>query len=118
MNFEDIKKGIRIGKKYKLKVIVSSNSLSEAIKISKLNPDFTAIEPPELISGKISISQAKPELIKNAAKKIKNLIVGAGIHSKEDVKKALESGAKGILISSAIIKSKDPRKLIKDLIKI
>ena len=118
IKFEDIKKGIKLGKKYNLKVIVSSNSLNEAIKISKLNPDYLAIEPEELISGKISISEAKPELIKKAAKKIKNLIVGAGIHSKEDVNKALGYGAKGILISSAIIKSKDPRKIIKELIKL
>src|SRR3989344_9114461 len=43
MKFEDIKKGINLARKYKLKVVVSSNNLSEAEKISKLKPDYLAI---------------------------------------------------------------------------
>ena len=116
IKFIDIKKGIELGKRYKLKIIVSSNNLKEALKINKLKPDYLAIEPPELISGNISISNAKPELIKSASKKIKNLIVGAGIHNKEDVKTALKLGAKGILISSAIVKAKDPKNKLESLI--
>src|SRR3989338_8193286 len=95
--FNDIKKGIKLARKYNLKTVVSSKDINEAEKISRLKPDYVAIEPPELISGRISVSEAKPELIKNAAKKIKNLLVGAGIHNKLDVKKSIEYGAIGIL---------------------
>ncbi len=117
MKFEDVKKGIFLARKYKLKVVVSSNNLKEAEKLSKLKPDYVAIEPPELISGKVSVSKAKPQLIKNAAKKIKNLLVGAGIHNTLDVKKSMEYGAKGILVSSAVVLSKNPKKILNALIK-
>ena len=117
MKFEDIKKGISLARKYKLKVVVSSNNLSEAEKISKLKPDYLAIEPPELISGKISVSSSRPNLIKNAAKKINNLLVGAGIHNSSDVKKSIEYGAKGVLVSSAVVLSNNPKKVLNELIK-
>ena len=94
-----------------------SENLNESLKISKLKPDYIALEQKELISGKISVSQAKPELIKNAAKKINNLLVGAGIHSNLDVKKSIEFGAKGVLVSSAVVTSKEPKKILNELIK-
>lgn len=113
ISFDKIRDGIKLAKKYRLKTVVSSSNLKEAETINKLKPDYVAIEPAELISGKISVSNAKPELIKNTARKIKNLIVGAGIHTKKDVDTAYKLGAKGILISSAIVKSKNPaRKLM------
>lgn len=116
IKFSEIRKGIKLARKYKLKIVVSSNNLKEALKILKFHPDYVAIEPPELISGKISVSSAKPKLIKNAAKKIKNLLVGAGIHTGSDVKKSLEYGAKGILVSSAVVKAHDPHKELNKLI--
>jgi len=117
ISFENIKKTINLCKKYKLISIVCSENLNESLKISKLKPDYIALEQKELISGKISVSQAKPELIKNAAKKINNLLVGAGIHSNLDVKKSIEFGAKGVLVSSAVVTSKEPKKILNELIK-
>ncbi len=115
IKFNEIKNGVKLARKYKLKIIISSNNLKEALKISELRPDYVAIEPPELISGKISVSEARPELIKNASKKIKNLIVGAGIHTKNDAETSYKLGAKGILISSAIVKSRNPGKKLEEL---
>ena len=68
--------------------------------------------------GSLLVAQEKkPKLIESAAKQLKTpLLVGAGIHTKEDTKTALELGAKGILISSAIVKAKDQRKAIKGLL--
>src|SRR3989338_1009743 len=117
LKFKDIKKGIKLARKYNLKTVVSSKDINEAEKISRLKPDYVAIEPPELISGRISVSEAKPELIKNAAKKIKNLLVGAGIHNKLDVKKSIEYGAIGILVSSAVVTAKNQKKVLNDLLK-
>jgi len=55
----------------------------------KLNPDYIAIEPPELIGSGKAVSKEKPELIAKAAKAVKNtntkLLCGAGIVSGEDV---------------------------------
>ena len=116
INLKEISKCVKLAKKYKLKTIVCSNSLNEALKIKNLNPTYLAIEPIELISGKISVSDAKPYLIKNASKKIKNLLVGAGIHTKNDFVKAISCGAVGILISSSIIKNKNPKKKLNEFI--
>ncbi len=80
-------------------------------------PDFVAYEPPELISGKISVSQAKPAMIKKVVNLLpgKDIIVGAGIHNKNDIEVALKLGAKGVLVSSAVIKDKNPEKVLLEL---
>ena len=75
------------------------------------------IEPPELVGGKISVSKAKPELIEKIKRKIKmRFLVGAGIHNKQDVETAMRLGASGIAVSSAITKSKNPGKKLRELI--
>tara|TARA_Y100000310_G_scaffold344591_1_gene458185 strand:- start:11665 stop:12294 length:630 start_codon:yes stop_codon:yes gene_type:complete len=113
-----LKKTIQRCKKLKLKTIVFASSLSEAKKIKKLKPDYLVFEPPELVAGKISVSKAKPELIAKIAKKLKTkFIVGAGIHSHEDLTTALKLGASGIALSSAITKAKNPEKKLRKLLK-
>ncbi len=123
ITFEEIKKCIKLCKKYKLISIVCSKDIREAKKIAKLKPDFIAIEPPELIGGEVSISTAKPQIIEKTVKAVKKIskntvvLCGAGIKSKEDVKKAMELGAKGILVASGVVKSKNIEKSMKELIK-
>ena len=115
--FKTLKKTIKRCKEIKLKTLVFASNLKEAEKIKKLKPNFIVIEPPELVGGKISVSKAKPELIKNIAKKLKyRFLVGAGIHTNEDVKTAIKLGASGIAVSSAICKAKNPSKVLKELI--
>lgn len=78
-----------------------------------LTPDMIAYEPKELIGNKEkSVATEKPEIIKKIVEKYPKIpiLVGAGIHSKEDVAISLKLGAKGVLISSFIIKAKDPEK--------
>ena len=118
LSFKILKKTIKRCQEVKLKTLVFASSLNEAKKIQKLKPDYLVIEPPELVAGKVSISKAKPEFIKNISKKLKmKFLVGAGIHSKEDVAVALKLGASGIAISSAITKAKNPAKKLRELIK-
>lgn len=108
---------IRRCKKLNLKTIVCTSNLTEAKKIDKFKPDFIAYEPPELIAGNISVSQARPDVIEKAVKQIKTpLLVGAGIKNKKDLQIAKKLGAKGILISSAIIKDKYPEKILRRLL--
>lgn len=114
--FRILKKTIKHCKEVKLKTIVFASNLKEAKKIQKLKPNLLIIEPPELVATKTSVSQEKPELIKNISKKLKTkFLVGAGIHTKEDVKIALKLGASGVALSSALTKSKNPKKVLKDL---
>ncbi|MCH7966105.1 MAG: triose-phosphate isomerase [Thaumarchaeota archaeon] len=110
-------------KKLKMTSIVCVKDVAEVKKYSKLNPDYIAIEPPELIGSGKAVSKEKPELItkaSNAVKSVKNntkLLCGAGIVSGEDVAKAVELGSKGILVASGIIKSKDWNKVITEFAK-
>jgi triosephosphate isomerase len=81
-----------------------------------MKPDYIAVEPRELIGGKISVSQARPELISDTVKAVKTKVLcGAGINTRQDVKKALKLGAKGVLVASAVAKSKNPGKVLKEL---
>ena len=95
----------------------------EAKKYSKFNPDYIAIEPPELIGSGKAVSKERPELITKAANAVKNaknsskLLCGAGIVSGEDVSKAIELGSKGILVASGIIKAKNWNKVMSEFAK-
>jgi len=118
LSFAKLKKAVAICKKKKLKTVICSSTPAEAKRVAALNPDYIAIEPPELIGGKISVSEAKPELITATTKTVKKIpiLCGAGIHKKEDVIKAIQLGAKGILVASAVVKAKNPAKILNDLI--
>lgn len=100
-------------------VLVCAQDENEVEKIAKLKPDYVAYEPPELIGGDISVSTSKPEIIKKSVEKAGDipLIVGAGVKSTQDVKISIDLDAKGILVASGIIKSKDPEQAIRDLLK-
>lgn len=118
IDFKTIKKTIERCKKINLKTMVFVKNLKEGKKIEKLNPDYLIYEPPELIEGNISVSVAKPEIIKKFSKNIKmKFLVGAGIKNNSDLKISLKLGASGIALSSAITKSKNPEKVLKELIK-
>jgi triosephosphate isomerase (TIM) len=118
LKFESLKKAVNLAKKNKLKVIICASTPKEVSIVKKLNPDYIAIEPPELIAGEISVSKAKPEIIRNSVKLTKiPILCGAGIKNKDDVEKAIELGARGILVSSGIVLNKNPRKALSDMIK-
>ncbi len=81
----------------------------------KLKTKYYAYEPKEFIgNSRISVASAHPEQIVNFVKSSSSsprpIFVGAGIHSKEDVSTSLKLGASGILVSSSVIKSSDPKK--------
>lgn len=99
--------------------VVCTKSVTETTKIVKFKPDFVAIEPPELIGGNISISEAKPKLIERTAKASNNVEVlcGAGVHREEDVRIAKELGSRGVLVASGVVKAKNVEKEIISLLK-
>lgn len=120
--YEDIKKAIGLCNKYDLVSIVCAQDSEEAKKLAIYGPDFIAVEPPELIGGDISVSTAKPEVITETVEKVKHtspqteVLCGAGVKTTEDVKKALELGAKGVLVASGIVKSDDIEGAIEKLV--
>jgi triosephosphate isomerase len=104
-----IEETINLCKQKKMISVVCTKTIAETKKVTKLKPNYIAIEPPKLIGGKISISDAKPELITKAVQATKNvkLLCGAGVHTKHDVQKSKRLGAKGVLVASGIIKAKN-----------
>jgi len=116
--FSEIKKRIDKAKEVGLETCICARDIKDLKELVKLNPDFIAVEPKELIGGNISISSAKPKLILDSVKAVKNipLLVGAGVKNKEDVRKSIELGAKGILVASGVIKVKNIKGAILDLL--
>ncbi len=113
--FKDLEEKIN-----KFKIIVCIRTKGQAEKWAKKlkpRPDLFAYEPPELIGGKLSVSSTKPEAIKKIVKLLSGtgVIVGAGVKTKTDVKKSLELGAKGVLVSSDVVKASDPKKELAEL---
>ena len=110
-------------KELKMISVLCVKDVSEARKYAKLNPDYIAIEPPELIGSGKAVSKERPELITKAAYAVKSaknntkLLCGAGIVSGEDVGKAVELVSKGILVASGIIKAKDWGKIMSEFAK-
>ena len=120
---KEIEKLVLKLKELKMISIVCVKDVAEVKKYLKINPDFIAIEPPELIGSGKAISTEKPDLIQKAASIVNDsknktkLLCGAGIVSGEDVAKSIELGSKGILVASGIIKAKNWNKIISEFAK-
>jgi len=86
-----------------------------------LGPELLAIEPPELIGTGVPVSKAKPEVVVGAVEAVKrinpsvHILCGAGISAGDDVAKAIELGTEGVLLASAYVKAKDPKKVLSDM---
>lgn len=103
-------------------VVACAADLEEAKTLARMEPDFVAVEPPELIGAGISVSSAKPEIVSGSVNAVKaisprvNVLCGAGISSREDVRRAIELGADGVLLASFITKAKDPEKATREIV--
>jgi triosephosphate isomerase len=89
--------------------IVCAREPWEVMEVSVFQPDFIAIEPPELIGTGRAVSKENPAIITRsieAAASRSKVICGAGITGKGDVAKAMELGSHGILVASGIIKAR------------
>ncbi len=115
---EVLKESIKRAKEIGLTTVVCAESPEEGASFLEFDPDYIAVEPPELIGGDISVSSAQPEIIENAAKLIgtDKLLVGAGVKNGEDVRMAIKLGAKGVLLASGVTKAEDPKAVLLDLV--
>ena len=117
---KDIRELVSRLKKLGMISVVCVKDISEAKKYAKLNPDYIAIEPPELIGTGKAVSKEKPQVITKSVMAVKqaknstNLLCGAGIVSGKDVAKAMQLGAKGILVASGIIKAKNWNSVVEE----
>jgi triosephosphate isomerase len=103
-----------------LETVVCAEAPEESGDLSAFSPNYIAIEPPELIGSGKSVSKTKPEVITKTAGIIKKtnpnvkLLCGAGVSTKEDVKRALELGTDGVLLASAFVKAEDPKEFLRE----
>lgn len=105
-----------------LKTIVCTNNVATTRAAAALEPDYVAVEPPELIGSGIPVSKADPEIVIKSVEAVKKIapnvgvLCGAGITHGEDLRSALDLGSVGVLLASGIIKAKDQRKALEELV--
>jgi triosephosphate isomerase len=122
LKLADIDAAIAACKSFGLKTIVCTNNVATTQAAAALNPDYVAVEPPELIGSGIPVSKANPDVIRGSVAAVKaiapsvGVLCGAGITHGEDLKSALGLGSEGVLLASGIIKAKDQRKALEDLV--
>ncbi len=108
---DSIREVISILKNLQMVSIVCVRTPEEAGTVANFNPDFIAIEPPELIGSGKAVSKENPFIVTKSISSVEErsnsskVICGAGIVDKADVESALRLGAKGILVASGIIKA-------------
>lgn len=115
---EQISNAIDICDNLDLTSIVCAQSPEECKDLSQLNPDFVAYEPPELIGGDKSVSEAHPSLIQEAVKQSEvPVLVGAGIKTQSDVEKSTDLGCEGVLVASGVVKAENQYQEVMELCK-
>lgn len=98
-------------------VVLCCNKVEEASGFSELGPDYLAYEPAELIGSKEkSVASEKPEIISEIVNQIKvPVLIGAGVHSSEDVRVGIKLGARGVLLATDVVLADDPYFELKEL---
>ncbi len=114
LRLTDVAAITKIAKEKGLVSIVCANNPETSAAVAALNPDVIAIEPPELIGTGIPVSKARPGVVTDTIKLVREInkkaiiLCGAGIGRGEDVKAALKLGTEGVLVASGIVKAEDP----------
>ncbi len=104
-------------KRFGMLSLVCAENVEEGHRYAQMGANYVAIEPSELIGGCESVSSCRSELIQEAIQKIGagKVIVGAGIKTGSDVRKALELGAVGVLVASGVVKAPSPLEALRNL---
>ncbi len=117
---DNLSASVACAQKSSLVRVVCAENPEEVEKLSELDPDFLAFEPPELIGapGKISVATEQPTSIAESVKMARGIpvLVGAGVCSAKDIEVSLKLGAKGFLVASAVIKSSNPEKKLREMV--
>jgi triosephosphate isomerase len=102
--------------------LLCATDVANARDLARLEAPYLAVEPPELIGGTQSVSSARPEVVSGTVAAVRqvaprtHVLCGAGVHDRTDVRRALELGAEGILVASAVTRAPDPARAIHELL--
>ncbi|EMA51458.1 triose-phosphate isomerase [Halococcus thailandensis] len=122
LRLADVDGALDAAERADLETIVCANNPAQVGAAAALGPDAVAVEPPELIGGDVSVSQADPDIVEDAVAAAEavddsvDVLCGAGISSGEDLDAAGELGATGVLLASGVAKADDPRAALADLV--
>jgi len=123
LRIADIASAIERLRELGLKAIVCANNISVTAAVAALKPDMIAIEPPDLIGGNISVTTAKPEIVRDAVAAVHRInpdtavLCGAGVKTGIDVATALKLGTAGVLLASGIVNAVDQEKVLREMAK-
>lgn len=122
MPVDRIGKAVELCRQHRLTSVVCAESIDKVREVAVFKPDYIAIEPPELIGSGIPVSKADPGIVCNSVRAVETIdrsiivLCGAGISKGDDVKAALELGTSGVLLASGVVKAKDPKQALLDLV--
>jgi len=114
---------VELSKGIELTTVICADNVQSAVQAAEFRPDYIAVEPPELIGGNVSVTTANPLIIEETVEAVKkvngsiSVLCGAGVKTGDDVRTAVELGASGVLLASGVVKAKDPRTVLLDLVK-
>ena len=120
MKLAEIDAVIKMATERDLTSCVCTNNPAVSAAVAYLHPDIISIEPPELIGSGVAVSKAKPEEVTRTIQLVRKvntealILCGAGISHGEDVAVALKLQTQGVLVASAIVKAKNPYRVLRE----
>ncbi len=122
LKLADIDASLEAAERTGLDTVVCANNPEQIAAAAALGPDAVAVEPPELIGTGTPVSQADPDIVRDAVDAAAavdesvDVYCGAGISTGDDVVAARELGADGVLLASGVAKADDPQAALEDLV--
>jgi triosephosphate isomerase len=122
LRLADIDSALEAAGRTDLDSVVCANNSEQVAAVAALGPDAVAVEPPELIGTGTPVSQADPDIVRDAVEAARevdpsvDVYCGAGISTGEDVVAAGELGADGVLLASGVAKAADPQAALAGLV--
>ncbi len=117
MTVAELSKTIERARELDIKTIVCADSVSEAVALSKFNPDIILAEPTELIgTGKTADNSYVIETTEKIREMSPNTLVmiASGVTTAEDVYNVIKLGADGTGGTNGILGAPDPKKRIEE----
>jgi triosephosphate isomerase len=122
LTLANIDAGLDAAQRSGLDTVVCANNPDQVAAAAALGPDAVAVEPPELIGTGTPVSQADPDIVRDAVAAAAavdesvDVYCGAGISTGADVVAAQDLGADGVLLASGVAKADDPQAALRDLV--
>jgi triosephosphate isomerase len=122
LRLADIDDALAAADRAGLDSVVCANNPEQIAAVAALGPDAVAVEPPALIGTGTPVSQADPDIVRDAVDAARSVdpsvdvYCGAGISTGADVVAAGDLGADGVLLASGVAKADDPQAALADLV--